>query len=150
MSDRGVGRVRPHLDRIAIGPGIRGVASVLAASFGTSSRWLRPAVTGQALIRPRGVLLGGRRETLHHAHGGRARDARDPLRAPALGRGFAAGILEPQRHAGHRAGLVRGVFPDRCDQQDRLQAVDGASVEGVALPQHREQVARKRRHDRHS
>jgi hypothetical protein len=66
------------------------------------------------------VLLGGRRETLHHAGGERARDARDPLRAQALGRGFAAGILEHQRHAGHRAELVRGVFPDRRDQQDQL------------------------------
>ena len=55
MGDCGVGRVRPHLDRIAIRPGIRGVGSVLADSFGISGRWLRPAVAGQALIRPRGA-----------------------------------------------------------------------------------------------
>ena len=38
MSDRGVGPAQPHLDRSAIRPGIRGVARVLAASFGTSGR----------------------------------------------------------------------------------------------------------------
>jgi hypothetical protein len=41
-------------------------------------------------------------------------------------------------------GIARGVFPGGHDDQDRVQAVAGASVESeLALPQRREHVAGK-------
>jgi len=149
MGDCGVGRVWPHLDRIAIRPGIRGVASVLADSFGTSGRWLRPAVAGQALIHPRGAPRRSSRDA-----SSRSRRAAPgcPRPAPCVGIGSRIRRRDPRARASCRPSRetrARSITRQARPPGSAPGCRSGASVEGEPTrPQQREQVARKRRHDR--